>query len=172
MKNFARFGLGNDITKPVGYAFTTTDRIGPVTLQFENHGTGVANSYITDNQNIRSQNNSNIATVAVKAFVPTIDPVTGLAQQAADGSLMGAFSSTIVANFTIAPGGRVNKNAVIFAKRIAIFGSGLTTISLEIPYTHAAALRGSHIDIEPVGRQGFGFDAGIDSTQMFPFPLS
>jgi hypothetical protein len=171
MKNFARFGLGTDITVPVGYAFTTTDRIGPVTMQFENLGTGLANSYITDHANIASQVATNTATITVKYFVPTLDPVTGLAAPDANGVQQGTWTQ-LVAPFTIGPLGRKDIQAVIFAKRIAIFGSGLTTISLEIPYTHAAALRGQHIDIEPVGRQGFGFDPGTDRNQLFPNPLT
>jgi hypothetical protein len=33
-------------------------------------------------------------------------------------------------------------------------------------------MRGQHIDIEPVGRQGFGFDPGTDRNQLFPNPLT
>jgi hypothetical protein len=157
MKNFARFGIGNDIRTLVGYALTTTDRIGPVTLQFENHGSTAGNTFLGDN--IASQG-ANPATIEVKYFVPGyVDEATG----AVSGSW-----TQLIAPFVIQPGGRVNVNAVVFAKKIGIFGSGNTVVSLEIPHPHAAALRGGHIDVEPVGRQGWGFDSGIDRNQLFP----
>lgn len=161
MQNFNRFGLGTDITKPVGYAMSTTDRIGAVDLQFENLGTGLANSYLKGD--VASMAPDKTATVAVKYFTPSgvVDSL-GVAQ--------GTWTQ-LVAPFTITPGGKVTQHVVIFAKKIAVFGSGNTTVSLEIPNTHAAALRGGHIDIEPAGRQAFGFDPGTDRNLLFPAPL-
>lgn len=171
MNNFSRFGLGTDITTPVGYLMATTDRLGPITLEFENLGSGLDNSYIADANSIASQNATNTATIAVKQFIPTIDPVTGLGLADANGVAQGTWS-TLISNFTVAPLGRVEKPTIVFAKYIAIFGSGLTTVSLNINHTHAAALRGGHIDIVPVGRQGYGFDPGTNANLLFPPPLT
>jgi hypothetical protein len=168
MKNFARFGLGTDITKLVGYAMTTTNRIGLVSLQFENLGTGLANSLLANN--VASSNPTTNAVVKVMSFAPTTLDAKGLGVPDTNGVVTGSWTQ-LIAPFTIVPGGRVEKQAVVFSKVIGIFGSGLTTVSLEIPHTHAAALRGGHIDVEPVSRQGYGFDVGIDRNQLFPLPL-
>ena len=159
MKNFARFGLGTDPTKIVGYVSTTTDRLGPITLQFENHSLSNGNTLLADSL---AGQGSNSAYVVVKYFTPS-------SVNATTGAMEGTWTQ-LLAPFTIAPGGRKNVEAVVFAKKIGIFGSGNTAISLEVPHTHAAALRGGHIDVEPIGRQGWGFDAGVERAHMFPIP--
>ena len=156
MKNFARFGLGSDTTMStiVGYAMCTTGRIGPVTLQFENHGDAPNGPGYLATVNDPTA----VANIQVCEFVPGV---------VVDGIKTGTWS-VVVQPFTIAPGGRVSVNMTTVANKIGIFGYGNTMVSLEIPTPHAAALRGGHIDIEPVGRQGFGFDPGVDRNEVFP----
>ena len=156
MKNFSRIPLGTDITKTAGYVYSTTDRLGAVSFQFENVGAAPVNS--TLGLSVTSQGPAT-ATITVKYFTAS--------STNADGSTSGTWTE-LVAPFTLAAGCRKNVDVVCFSRRVGIFGSGSTVVTLEIPHPHAAALRGGSIDIEPVGRQGFGFDNALPSTHSFP----
>jgi hypothetical protein len=160
MKNFNRIPIGNNIGVLCGYAHTTTDRLGPITMQFENTGTTPTNSFL--GVNIPSQIGTT-ARITVLQFVPSGTTTNGIPQ--------GTWQ-TLVSPFLLGPGCRKDIQAVVFARTIGIFGSGNTVVTLEIPYSHAAALRGQHIDIQPVGRVAYGFDIGIDRNHLFPAPLT
>lgn len=153
MNNFGQYGLGTDITKLAGYVLATTDRIGRITLHFENLGRdrGLANSLL--GAPLANSPEAATATITIKELV--------------NGSW-----TQLIAPFTVAAGGAKDVSAVVFSKKIGIFGSGDTTVSLHILHPHAAALRGGHIDNDPVGRKNWGFDTGLDRNQSFPPPTS
>lgn len=151
MQVFTKLGLGNNIATLAGYAFSTNtnDRIGAIDIVFENYGGGAYDPGLLGN----SAAGNNIATVTI-------------------GQYNGSGYSQLVAPFTVAPHGTVTQHLVVFSSRIGIFGSGNTTIGVQIPTSMAAALRGSAVDIVPLGRQNWSFDVGADPSQNFPAPLS
>lgn len=146
MENYNIFGLGSDNTDLVGYALNPTDRLGAVSITITNLGLG--GGHIADTTPAASD-----ASVEIKQLV--------------DGEYV-----EFIAPFTVVTGGTKVVPAVIGTKQIGFFGSGNTRISVAIHHPHAAALRGGHIDIVPVGRKGYGFDTSVNREHLFPTPAS
>lgn len=146
MQNYAVIGVGTDITKLAGYALSATGRIGPIALEFENLGKGVANPSSPD---ATPSGGGNTATIGVK-------------QLTSSGYV------DLIPAFTLVAGGRVIKTVSVHTAQLGFFGSGNTKLAISIPNNQAASLRGSHIDIQPVSKYGWGVDTGIDPTQQFP----
>lgn len=162
MENFAIIPIGNDARYLSGYVFSTSDRLGPINLVFENLGASAGNTLLGDN--VASQVATNDATIIVKYFT-----LTGYSSTT--GAALGTWTN-LIAPFNVKAGGRVSQSAVVFAKYVGIFGSGSTRVSLEIPHPHAAALRGGEIGVISGGRMGWGFSPGLDREISFPTPPS
>ena len=146
MQNNNIIGLGSDATKLAGYALSATGRIGPVAFVFENLGKGVANPSSPD---VTPTGAGNTATIAVK-------------QLTSSGYV------DVVPAFTIIAGGKVVKSVNIHSAQLGFFGSGNTKVAVTILNDQAAALRGSHIDIQPVSKKGWGIDTAVDGSSIFP----
>ena len=146
MQNNNIIGLGSDATKLAGYALSAVGRIGPVAFVFENLGKGVVNPSSPD---VTPNGSGNDASIAVK-------------QLTASGYV------DVVAAFTIKAGGKVIKNVNVHTAQLGFFGTGNTKVAITILNDQAAALRGSHIDIQPVSKTGWGLDTAVDGKSIFP----
>ena len=145
MNTQTRLNVGSDSTKIVGSILASgNSRIGPIALEFENFGYG---------QNLGKLQNAGPAANSVSLTVK---------------SYTGSGWEELIPAFTLTPGAKVIKTAVVHSKKIAVFGSGNTVVGLTIPLTQSQTMRGGTFDIELPGRTGFGFDADADSNQMFP----
>jgi hypothetical protein len=146
MQNYNIIGIGSNAATLCGYALSATGRIGPIALIIENLGNGVANPSSPD---ATPTGQDNTATLTI-------------------GELTSSGYVTVVPAFTVKAGGKVIKTLVVHTAQIGFFGTGNTKVSVTIPNDQAADLRGSHIDVQPVGKFGWGLDTAVDGTHLFP----
>lgn len=156
---------------------TANERLGAIDFVFEN--TGLIPAYIK-----------------VMAYVgPTTTPsgysdVLPLDAQAYNNVTASPPSSaitgftTVGAPFVLQPKGCITRSYNLLSKRVGFFGSGIagnvtqqiapyqtlrvstTTVNITAVIRNPSDLRGAQIDISPVGRQGWGYDPGMNSSEL------
>lgn len=169
--------FGPDASRIAGYAMTANERLGAIDFQFEN--TGSIPAYIK-----------------VMAYVgPTTTPsgyadVLPLDSEAQNNVTANPPSAAITGFTTVGPPFVVNARGCItrsynlLSKRIGFFGSGVagnvqqqiapyqtirvssTIVNITAVLRNPADLRGAQIDINAMGRQGWGFDPAYNTPEL------
>ncbi len=106
--------------------------------------------------------------IQIENIQPENAPAAGNAAYVVIKQLTGSGWANLVSGFSVAAGGRVNKEVKVFTKKIGFFGSGNTTVTISVQHAHGSALRGGQIDVEATGRRGYGYDTGVDGAVNHP----
>jgi hypothetical protein len=139
------FGTNPNVIQ--GYCTTTNDRLGNVDITFENVGTNTA--YITLKEFVR------VAGVSTAGI-----PNGGYTATASD------VHGNVLTGITVAPSGVETISLVSLSNKIGFFGSGNTVVNITPNFRNPANLRGASLDVVPIGRQGWGFEASMDTTSF------
>lgn len=143
MNQISSIGFGPNAELLSAYAHTVNRRLGNIDFVFENTG-------------------DNTLWIQVRQF---------------DGVASPSGYANVGAALLIVPGGTVTASYNLLGKEIGFFGSGNTSIDGTGTATSAKAnistiirnksdLRGAQIDIEPVGRKGWGYDAAFNRGNL------
>lgn len=177
MNQASRVPFGTDATRLAGYAMTANERLGAIDFQFENTG-------------------SIAAYIKVMAYVaPTTTPsgyadVLPLDSEAMNNVTANPPSAAITGfttvgpPFVLNPQGCLTRSYNLLTKRIGFFGSGIaaSVVQQQAPYQtlrvsstvvnitaiirNPADLRGAQIDINAMGRQGWGYDPAYNTPEL------
>lgn len=177
MNQASHVPFGPDATRIAGYAMTANERLGAIDFQFENVG-------------------SIPAYIKVMAYVgPTTTPsgysdVLPLNNEAMNNVTANPPSSAITGfttvgpPFVVQPKGCITRSYNLVTKRIGFFGSGIagnvtqqiapyqtlrvssTIVNITAVIRNPAALAGGQIDINAMGRQGWGFDPAYNTPEL------
>lgn len=169
--------FGPDASRLAGYAMTANERLGAIDFQFEN--VGQIPAYIK-----------------VMAYVgPTTTPsgysdVLPLDNEAMANATANPPSSAITGfttvgpPFVVQPKGCITRSYNLLTKRIGFFGSGIaasvvqqiapyqtlrvssTVVNITAVIRNPADLRGAQIDINAMGRQGWGYDPAYNTPEL------
>jgi hypothetical protein len=169
--------FGTDASRLAGYAMTANERMGAIDFQFENVG-------------------QIAAYIKVMAYVgPTTTPsgyadVIPLDNEAMNNVTANPPVSTLTGFTTVGPPlvvqprGCLTRSYNLLTKRIGFFGSGIaanvvqqiapyqtlrvssTIVNITAVLRNPADLRGAQIDINAMGRQGWGFDPGLNTPEL------
>jgi hypothetical protein len=142
--------FGTDATRLAGYAMAANERLGAVDFVFEN--TGNVAAYIV-----------------VKQYVSATTTPSGYADVTP--------LNTVGAAFTVAAKGVLTKSYNLISKQIGFFGSGIaavvngltvktTTVNISSVLRNKSDLRGAQIDIQQVGRTGWGLDPAFNGPNL------
>lgn len=169
--------FNTDASRLAGYAHTANERLGAIDFQFENIG-------------------EIAAYIKVMAYVgPTTTPsgyadVMPLDSEAMSNVTASPPSSAITGfttvgpPFVIQPKGAITRSYNLLTKRIGFFGSGIagnvqqqqapyqtrrvssTIVNITAVIRNPADLRGAQIDINAMGRQGWGYDPAFNTPEL------
>jgi len=90
------------------------------------------------------------------------------------GAFTGTTSPSGYANVgpahTIVAGGTKTISMSVLSKKLGFFGSGGTTANVSVVIRNKSDLRGAQIDIQPMGRRGWGVDPAFDKKSFVSPP--
>lgn len=69
---------------------------------------------------------------------------------------------------TIVPKGTKTLSLNLLSKKVGFFGSGNTTVNVQVNFRNPAALSGQGFDFVVTGKKGWGYDPGLADGEKLP----
>jgi hypothetical protein len=173
--------FGPDATTLAGYAMTANERLGAIDFIFENTGSIPAYIKVMAYVGPTTIPSGYSAVTALNANYQsnlTGSPPTGVI------SALGQPYAIVGTPFVVNPKGSVTRSYNLLTQRIGFFGSGIagnvtqtiapyqtlrvssTNVNITAVIRNPSDIRGAQIDINTVGRQGWGYDPAFNTPNL------